>query len=156
MIRNLCLTISRFAVAAWVGAAVLFVVTSLMEVLSPELDSTTKTALALLRFPAYYACGFVLLITALIGGLVTCRTSDAVGRATKIAVGLLTVALLLMLADYIWIYGPIVSMIEIPQAARPANFQDYHKASMYINTADVGLCFVAALLLCRPTNQPVH
>ena len=151
MIRKLCLTISRFALAAWVGAAALFVITSVIEVRS--FDSTTRATLALLRFPAYYACGFALIATALITGLAACTDAARTRRATKTAMGLIALALLLMYIDYVWIYRPMVGMIEIPQAARPAGFQDYHKASMYINAVDVGCCMIAALLLCWPANR---
>ena len=60
--KSVCLTISRLALAAWVGAASLFVVTAIQEARSTEFDSITKNALAALRFPAYYAFGFALVI----------------------------------------------------------------------------------------------
>ena len=56
---RLGLAVARLASAAWVGAAMLFVITAVREVRHPGFDSSTKDTLALLRFPAYYAFGFV-------------------------------------------------------------------------------------------------
>ncbi len=61
--------VARLASAAWAGAAVLFVITALREVRHPGFDSATKDTLALLRFPAYYAFGFILISVALAGAV---------------------------------------------------------------------------------------
>ena len=58
--------LSRFCITAWTGAASLFVVATLLEVRSSELDSTTKSILATLRFPAYYLFAFALVTPALV------------------------------------------------------------------------------------------
>jgi hypothetical protein len=148
---RLCFTIARFSIAAWVGAAALFVVTGVHEVRSPELDSAAKNVLAALRFPSYYAFGFALVSVALVCGLVARFRSPAQRPSpSRIALALLVLALCLMVVDYVWIYRPLEGMMLVPDAARPAHFQTYHRASMWINTVDVGLCLVAALWMCRP------
>jgi hypothetical protein len=150
VMQNLCLTIARFAPAAWVGAAALFVVTSIREQTAPAFDQVTRDALAVLRFPDYYAFGFTLIGTALVCALVA-RNHPAVSRLRAwVSVGLLAAALLLTVADYLWIYRPLAEMLDPPGRSRPAEFDAYHKASMWINLIDVGMCLAAAVVLSAP------
>ena len=65
-----------WALVAWVGAAILFVVTSVREVQSTDFDSNTKDHLALLRFPAYYLFGFTLVPVASVGAIVSSRDTS--------------------------------------------------------------------------------
>ena len=154
--QNLCLTILRFAIAAWVGAAVLFVVISVREVGFPRFDSETKSELALLRFPAYYACGFTLVATALISGLIASIRSAGRRPRLSICLGLLATALLIMLIDYVWIYSPLREMTKLVSAARPASFATYHSLSTWVNAVDISICLAAALLVCWPDANRVH
>jgi len=160
---RLGLTIARLSATAWVGAAALFVVTALREVMCPGFDSVTKDTLALLRFPAYYAFGFTLVTLALVGALVESigrPSSDDKGSAIPLrskvtrrvlaAAGLLALVLLMMLADFAVVYRPMVDMITPPGRAHPAEFLSYHRVSMWVNCGDIGLCTVAAVLLCWP------
>ena len=48
----------RFSLCSWVGAAVLFVVTGVLQVQTPSFDAAIKNHLAVIRFPAYYIFGF--------------------------------------------------------------------------------------------------
>lgn len=151
--RNTLLTICRLTLAAWVGAATLFVVTGIREVTSagPHVNnSVVKDELVGIRFPAYYAFGF-----ALVGVSLLCTfglpASISLKRRRWI-MALLAAALLLMIADYFWIYEPLLEMITPPGKARSMEFVSYHEASKYINAVDVGLCLVAAVLVCRPVS----
>jgi hypothetical protein len=145
------LTVARFASAAWVGAAALFVITAVREVRHPLFDTATKDTLALLRFTAYYAFGFALVAAALVGAILALLGRERRQRRRIVAAAwLLGLALVLMVADFIAIYLPIVGMITPAGRARLAEFEGYHRASMVINTCDVALCVVAALLLCWP------
>ena len=56
-IHNVCVTLLRFLLAAWVGAAVLYVITSVAEQISPDFDSRIRDQLATIRFPIYYKFG---------------------------------------------------------------------------------------------------
>jgi hypothetical protein len=143
------LAVARLASAAWVGAAVLFVVIAVREVRHPGFDSATKDTLALLRFPAYYVGGFILVSVALAGTFVA-LLGRAKGqlRAVAVAGWLLVLVLGLLVADYFAIYLPIVGMILPVGRARPEAFAVYHRASMMINFCDVALCALAAVLLC--------
>jgi hypothetical protein len=160
---RLGLTIARLSATAWVGAAALFVVTALREVRHPGFDSVTKDTLALLRFPAYYEFGFTLVGLALVGALVASigrrwtDTKESANpnpvsgiRRVRVASGLLALVLLMMLADFVAVYRPMVAMITPPGRAYAAEFVSYHRMSIWFNSADVGLCAVAAVLLCWP------
>jgi hypothetical protein len=161
---RLGLVVARVASAAWIGAAALFVVAALREVTHPEFDTATKDALALLRFPAYYGFGFTLVPVAIGGGLVamcsgrpdarnptTAKISrPGLKRRVRTAVVLLVVSLVVMIADYIAVYRPIASMITPPGRTKAAEFQSLHRASIWLNVCDVGLCAVAAVLLSWP------
>jgi hypothetical protein len=144
--KTLCLMLARFCLSAWVGAASLFVVTGVAEVRHPDFDSATRDELAKIRFPRYYEFGFGLVGLGLILGMAA-RRHPALGRRRGIAfLGLTAAALLVMIADYLWIYSPLAAMLL--QEARPANFHDYHNASMWINTASLSLALISALLVC--------
>jgi hypothetical protein len=146
---RLGLAVARFASAAWVGAATLFVMTAVREVGHPAFDAATKDTLALLRFPAYYACGFVA-VSAALGGAVVALVGRQKGQRRKIvaAAWLLALALVLMVADFFAVYLPIAGMITPAGRARLAEFAGYHRASIAINVCDVAFCAIAAALLC--------
>ena len=113
----------------------------------PGFDSATKDELALLRFPAYYACGFTLVTCALLGALAAAWGPSS-RRPLWIAAFLLALVLVLMLGDFQAVYRPMVAMITPPGQAHAAEFQTYHRVSMWLNVAHVGLCAFAAVLLC--------
>ena len=149
--RNLCLTLSRFAVSAWVGAACLFVLTTLMEVHSPKLDSVTKAELVTLRFPVYYMFAFGLTATAFITAV--CWSSAVSKLKRWSSLSLLLLILTMTVIDYIWIYKPLEQMTAAVQQARPATFVSLHKASKWINTVQICLSLAAALVICWPIPQ---
>ncbi|MDA0833152.1 MAG: hypothetical protein O2955_10345 [Planctomycetota bacterium] len=144
-VHRLSLALARFCSAAWVGAAVLFVIAGISEVRSPQLDSSAKDLLVLLRFPCYYAIGFSLVIAAFIGASV----SQLVGPRSitvKIASGLLLLALLGMVVDHTWIYTPLENHIK-KQGPRDATFETLHEASKWINLATVSITMIASGML---------
>jgi hypothetical protein len=143
MIARGSLGIARLASAAWVGAALLFVVTAVREVRDPSFDTLTKDQLALDRFPAYYLFGFVLVSVAFVGALTAKRS-----RPVRVATVLLALALGVMIGDFLRVYQPLVEMVNPPGRAKPAEFQEYHRRSMWLNTCNVGLCALASVLLC--------
>lgn len=151
-VRKTCLTVVRFSLAAWVGAAAMFVFVVLLPLRSVELDSQQKAQLPLLLFPGYYAFGFGLLSTAVACGIIArpvCRSSRL--RAFWLALAVL--ALVTLAADRVWIYTPLASMIGEELAtgnARPAAFLAYHQYSRWFNTAVWLLSLLAALGACWP------
>ena len=135
----------------------LFVTIAVREVRHPEFDSATKDTLALLRFPAYYVFGFVLVVMALVSAVLAflrTRSTENGGEKGRLgaAAGLLAISLALMIADFYAVYRPMVEMITPPGRARSSEFRTYHRASVWLNTADVALCAVAAVLLCWPAR----
>lgn len=145
---RVCLTLLRLLLAGWVGAATLFVVVGIREVTSPEFDSSTRDALVLLRFPAYYLYG----AGSLVAAGVCCLGARAAKGGGKFVMTLCLVCIgaagLLMCIDYVWIYRPLTDMLESP--ARPEGFVAYHEASKWINAVGVGICLCAALLASWP------
>jgi len=147
------LAVARFSAAAWVGAAALFVVTAVREVKYPGFDSLTKDELALLRFPAYYAFGFALVGLAFLGAVWAGGFQQASRRRISLAAGLLAAALLLMGIDFVAIYRPMAKIITPPGQTHVVEFRSYHRASVWINVAHVGICAAAAAVLCWPERR---
>ncbi len=151
--QRICITIARFALSAWIGAAALFVVTSIAEQRSPTFGSVEKNLLAALRFPAYYSFGFVLVGLGLVGGAFGVDYRVRL-KGWLIVVVCLTLALILMVVDYVAIYSPLYAIVTDPSGARDARFVELHRWSEQINTVDVTLCLIAALIACWPTKNP--
>jgi hypothetical protein len=151
---RLSLNIARCALAGWIAAAAMFVITSVREVTSPEFSSTVRSHLALVRFPVYYTFGFVLVPLAMVAvGIAWIRVGKAV--SLRWVMGLLLLALVLMIADFVGVYSPMVEMLTAESAglARPANFTTYHRASETMNSLGVLLCLAALIVLCKPTSD---
>lgn len=147
--QRLCLTLSRFALSAWIGAAALFVVTSISEQRSTAFGSDMKNILAALRFPAYYWFGFSLVGAGLFGGAMGVDRHRQSRRWWVIA-GCLVLALILMVVDYVAIYSPLHAIVIDPSGVRDARFLELHRWSEQINTVDVALCLIAAIAVCWP------
>ncbi len=128
--------------------------TAVREVRYPGFDSITKDALALLRFPAYYVCGFTLVTLALVAGLGSSCLGLRGGRRDLSGGRLVGVGARLMGADFVSVYRPMVEMITPPGRAQPAEFQTYHRVSIWLNMGHIGLCALAAVVLCWPEALP--
>ena len=138
--RGAALAWARFAVSAWVGAAILYVVTSVREVTDPRVDSVVRDVLVTIRFPAYYAAGALLLGSAWLAALVARR---------RWSVGLLTLALGLLIVDYFAVYQPLAALVTPPGKPRTPEFQAYHLWSEGLNGTGLLLSIVAAATLSR-------
>ena len=157
--RSLCLMIARMTLAAWLGAAALFVATSIREVrprqagFDFEFDPAIRDQLVTLRFPLYYRYGFSLVGTGLVCGLFS-YGHPTLGRGrSRLALALVAVALATMVVDYGWVYQPLARMIDPPGGTKPAEFVAYHNASKWINETNITLIFVAAAVLCWPSRR---
>lgn len=150
--QRLCLTIARFALSAWIGAAALFVVTSISEQRSTAFGSDIKNILAALRFPSYYWFGFVLVGSGFLGGAIGLDRLRQ-RRRWIVLVGCSALALALMLVDYVAIYSPLYAIVTNPSGVRDARFLELHRWSERINTIDVTLCLIAAIAVCWPEKQ---
>jgi hypothetical protein len=144
---RVALMLARFLLSTWFGAAVLFVVIGVREVTYPGFGSPVRDQLALLRFPAYYACGFPVLAAAL-ASLVLCLWCGLRKPAVCMACGLTAIALGLMAYDYPYIYSPLARSITPPGQARSAEFRTLHAWSETVNAVEVGCVLAAALAVC--------
>lgn len=143
-----CLCLARILLAAWVGAAVLFVINGISLV--GQFPSDVFDHLLAIRFPNYYRFGFVAVgtgLAALVCSLFRCPLSRL---RVLIAILLVGVALGVMIYDYQHIYRPLEAMISPPGQARPMEFAPLHARSKYVNSVHVGLCLLASIALCWP------
>lgn len=144
------LLLARFALSAWVGAAVLFVINGVRLITHDSFDSAEKDAMALIRFPAYYLTGALLMASAILG-LFAGRNWPGLSGVRWVAATMLTgVAAAILVGDYLWIYSPLAAMITPPGSTRPAEFEWYHHASEMINSLQVALCCIAAVIISWP------
>ena len=153
LMTRLSLAIARFCIAAWIGAAVLFVIVGVREVTVPEFTSEVKDQLVTLRFPAYYITGATLVGLALAASVASSAIRTTWGW--RIALAMLLLAGGLMAADYVWIYSPLAAMVTPPGQARTMAFVTLHHWSMRINTAHLVACLIAAvaLFVTEPKSQ---
>lgn len=141
----------RFLLAAWVGAAALFVITSVAEQTSSSFASVTRDQLATIRFPLYYRFGFLSLLTALAAGGVAVVTAPSGQKRKWIVTTVLTaLSAALMAADYHFIYQPLQALIIPPGNVRTTEFQSLHNWSRYANQLHVGIAMFAAILSSIP------
>ena len=152
--RSLALMLARLCATAWVGAAALFVVVGVLEVTAPNFTSETKDQLAVLRFPAYYLCGAVLIGVALLSSAAAIGHGQLPRWRGWVATGLLAAALATLGADYILVYKPLERLITPPGKPRTSEFIALHRWSSRVNSVQVGLCAVSAVLLCAPSRRP--
>jgi hypothetical protein len=145
------LSVLRFSLCAWVGAATLFVITGIREVTAMRFEPATKNHLAAVRFPAYYFVGFLLVGIAVLCAVALRSRFDSRTRGTTIVV-LLTVVVLLMVGDWFFVFNPLLDLMDLPGARDKPEFTSYHKWSKYLNFASIGLCLVTAVLALRETG----
>jgi hypothetical protein len=146
---RLALTAARFLTAAWVGAALMFVVQTVRLIVSKRFESVTLDVLAVLRFPIYYRMGFWMVGAALLCTLLALGGALSL-RRRLIAAGLLAASLGVMTYDFRNIYLPMAALVTPPGQARTAEFRALHVRSERINTLHVGLACLAGFVLLWP------
>lgn len=151
LVSRLALLLARFTTSAWIGAASLFVVVSILEVTNSGFDATTKDTLVALRFPMFYLFGVGLILAGWLGTLVAGSRELSLVRRRAVLL-LLAMVLLLMFVDYLWIYQPLLQLVEPPGQTKPPSFARYHDASKKINLIGLSVCSVAVLLLNWPSR----
>lgn len=145
LLRQLTFVLSRFLISAWVGAAILFVITSVAEQTHDDFNDNVRDQLALIRFPYYYLVGFIMVGGSLAALAFTERHQFRI--RWWLSIGLLSATLALMLIDYFAIYMPLQNIITPPGQPRTDEFTRYHTYSEYANTLHVGISLVVAMLL---------
>src|SRR4051794_15504880 len=112
--NSFCLLLSRFCLAAWVGAATFFFVMLVDLRQSKLFDKPTMDNHAKVLFPAYYRSELAIAGAALATTLAATRHPAL--RRTQYAwqVGLMLAATVLGVVDYFGIYLPLSAMLELP------------------------------------------
>lgn len=147
-----CLTLFRLCLAAWFGIAVFFVSVVVGLRNSPLFEAAVKLNHPKVLFPLYYGFEFGLLATALACGLAARAARITRESVSPVALGLLAAALLVAAADYVAIYRPLAEMIA--RSALPAEFAQYHRWSMWINSANLLVTGAAAGAAVWPLPGP--
>ena len=140
------LVIMRLALSGWLGAAVLFVVTSIVEQLFPDFDSAVRDQLATIRFPFYYATGTFCCTVALACG-VLCRSID---RRRMMALLLTILASLVFVLDYWFVSRPLQELIIPSGQPRTDRFAQLHNLSGVVNSLHLLLILTAAIQTALP------
>lgn len=147
------LSVARFTLAAWIGAAALFVVTGVREVTTTDpilANSPVRDALVAVRFPAYYLFGFALVGLALLGLLAAYRLMEGSRTRYFICLALVAAGYALMFVDYFTIYVPLLEMVTPAGKAKSSEFTALHEASKRINILDLSLLLIAGMWLSWP------
>ena len=145
------LTILRFALCGWVGAAVLYVATSVAEQVSPLFDSTIRDQLATIRFPFFYGTGFILQTTAILSAGYLSFKGVFISRARiKLILALVAIGLIGFAYDYIFIYQPLLDEITPAGKPRTEAFTTLHAWSRHINEVNLLLLFTASVAAAIP------
>jgi len=148
--QSFSLVLIRFCLSAWVGAAVIFVITGVQDVTFKPFDSVVRDQLISLHFPVYYTIAWVLLVGSFLGGLGIRKKTGISRRRSNLIFCLVLIILSISLVDYFWIYSPLEAMITPPGSPRPAEFHSYHQASKYINSLIILLSLIAAFIVNLP------
>jgi hypothetical protein len=145
-----CLILARICSAVWVGAALLFVITSVTEQMEPAFDAVTRDQLALIRFPWYYGTGALLLLVAFFAALGAGRKRNRV----RLAAVALLLAGCVMAADYALVFRPLKARLSPPGAERTAEFRELHAWSERLNGTGFLLSITAVALLHISRDVP--
>ena len=137
------LFLARLASAMWLGAAFLFVATSVAEQTHPALPVPAKNLVAVIRFPWFYTIGAVFLSIALLSSLAIRRPP----RGVAVASVLLMAALVIMFLDYAFIFRPMREEIRANFLERTDRFQTLHSWSEGVNSFEYLLVLIATVLL---------
>lgn len=141
----------RFVLAMWVGAAVLYVITSVAEQMSPDFSLRIRDQLALIRFPLYYRFGFGCHIACVVAGVFAWRTAPLNRRTTFLLVLILVmISGILMTLDQRLIYQPLEALITPPGQARGDEFERLHTLSKRANMVHVMVIAFAGILAMLP------
>ena len=145
------ITLLRLLLAAWIGAAVLYVITSVAEQTSDHFGSVVRDHLATIRFPLYYKFGFAIHSLALFTGVAGWRSSLASHRLRLMTIlTLVSVSGAMIILDYLFVYLPLQEMITPAGKARTAEFVQLHKWSTYANMAHLTVMLIAATIISIP------
>ena len=144
----------RFLLPAWIGAAVLYVITSVAEQTSSNFDSVIRDQLATVRFPLYYAFGTAIYVASLVFCVTAWRSaSTEVRRRAFIVMALMIVSAIIFAVDYFMIYSPLQALIVPAGQVRTQQFVTLHNWSRHVNEVHLTLTLIAAVLVVLPQKS---
>lgn len=147
---SLSIVALRLLLAAWIGAAILFVITSVAEQTSEHFGSLVRDQLAAIRFPHYYFFGFCIHGASLaFCAVVMSGSPTAVRRRFTIVAGFVLVSAIGMVADHALVYQPLLELITPPGQVRTPEFTRLHNLSRYANQAHLSVLLIAAVIAAR-------
>jgi len=146
-IAQIAAWIARSVITAWVGAAILFVMVGVREVTAPDFSSEVKDRLVVIRFPLFYATGLTLVGIGLFLNAFMQRPLSVSALRGRAISGLLMLALIGMVCDYVGIYQPLEAMVIPPGQPRTPEFTRLHQWSTRINMVNLTCCLIAAGLM---------
>lgn len=149
--HSVAITLLRFVLSAWIGAAVLYVITSVAEQTSPDFDSVMRDQLATIRFPLYYQFGVGTYVAAGILSIVVQRLAPTeMRRKATLVVILIVVSAVIFAWDYFCVYRPLQQLITPPGNVRTTEFMRLHTMSRNINMVHLLIMMAAAIIACTP------
>lgn len=149
--HQISLVLLRLLLAAWIGAAVLYVITSVAEQTAPTFDSVTRDQLATIRFPLYYEFGFGIHVAGVVFGFIAWKSSTPENRRRLLIMFLLILlSTLLITLDYFFVYRPLQQLITPPGQVRSQQFIQLHTMSRHANEVHLTVMLVAAVLASLP------
>ncbi|MCH2210650.1 MAG: hypothetical protein MK110_05075 [Fuerstiella sp.] len=146
------LVVMRLALGFWIGAAVLFIITSIAEQKFPAFDSMLRDQLATIRFPFYYAFGISCCTAAIAAGVI-CRN---LSRHLQIAMLLTTLAAVVFALDYWFVYRLLQELIIPAGSPRTEQFEKLHTWSRNVNSVHLLLVLIAAVQAGLPVLPVKH
>lgn len=145
MIQHVLLGLSRTALTFWCGGAVLFVLVTVNEILSGQLDTLQLDKLVLLRFPIFYQFSFLTLIVGWLSLMAFWLRSSEGCRWLRSCVLATSLSLVILLGDYLFVYQPLREMLLPLGSPRPQSFHQYHQLTEWLNTMILLLNALAAM-----------
>ena len=157
---NFFISFARFSLTAWIGAASMFVLLTVLEILSGQFNSIILDQLVLTRFPIFYSVTLVLLAMSWICGVVSWRLSISQNRTVrkkaKLFTILVSVSIIILVSDYFWVYKELEQMLIPLGSPRPQEFPFYHKLTESLNSAALLINLVASFVINWPIKQLVE
>ena len=152
---QISLVLLRLLLAAWVGAAVLYVITSVAEQTSSHFDSLIRDQLATIRFPLYYRFGLSIhVLSAPFAFLVWVNSTPQNRRRFLIVFLLVLLSSALITLDYFLVYLPLQELITPPGRVRSQQFIQLHTLSRHANEVHLTVMLVAAIVASLPLKAP--
>ncbi|MCP4172008.1 MAG: hypothetical protein GY758_14680 [Fuerstiella sp.] len=150
---QISIVLLRLLLAAWIGAAVLYVITSVAEQTSSNFDSLIRDQLATIRFPLYYCFGLAIHVAAVALAFGVWKTSAPENRRRLLIVFLLVgLSGILITLDYFIIYVPLQDLITPPGQVRSQRFIQLHTLSRRANEVHLTIMLIAAIVASIPLN----